>query len=209
MRPSGGWLPRLPANACCRSKMRVIAGRAKGTRLKVPKRLTRPSTDRLREALFSILGPRLPDARVLDLFAGSGALGIEALSRGAGSAVFVESNRNASMVIEENLEKAGFREAAGAATLLSRDVFAVLRTQSAPFDLIFADPPYASTGSWRVLSGLVTEDLLEADARVVVEHARGNPLPPVQGLEREEERRYGETVVTRLRRNPSGGVDAE
>ena len=92
--------------------MRVIAGRARRMPLKVPSQLTRPSTDRLREALFSILQGRLAGGRVLDLFAGSGALGIEALSRGAKKAVFVEQSRDAARCIRENLAKLGLEECA-------------------------------------------------------------------------------------------------
>lgn len=121
--------------------MRVIAGSAGGIPLKVPQGDTRPTTDRVREALFSNLASHLPGARVLDLFAGSGALGIEALSRGAASALFIEHNRAAAEVLRGNLQKT--RLTGG--TLRQMDVFralADLARTGQTFDLIFADPPY-------------------------------------------------------------------
>lgn len=121
--------------------MRIIAGSAGGIPLKVPQGDTRPTTDRVREALFSMLGSRVAGARVLDLFAGSGALGIEALSRGAASALFIEHHRAAAEVLRGNLQKT---RVAGA-SLRQMDVFrtlAELARAGQVFDLIFADPPY-------------------------------------------------------------------
>jgi len=188
--------------------VRVTGGELCGRRLRAPRVGVRPTADRVRESLFAALGD-LGGVAVLDLYAGSGSLGIEALSRGASSVVFVENAQRGIAVLRANLESLELSERASIYRADAHRCLRRLRRDGRRFDVVFADPPYASTGSWRVLSGLVTEDLLEADARVVVEHARGSPLPPVQGLEREEERRYGETVVTRLRRNPSGGVDSE
>ncbi len=121
--------------------MRVIAGSAGGIPLKVPQGDTRPTTDRVREALFSMLGDRVEGARVLDLFAGSGALGIEALSRGATSALFVEHHRAAADVLRGNLQKTRVT----GASLRQMDVFrslAELARAGEVFDLVFADPPY-------------------------------------------------------------------
>lgn len=179
--------------------MRVIAGRAKGTRLKVPKRVTRPSTDRLREALFSILSWRVPEAQVLDLFAGSGALGIEALSRGAARGVFVESNWNAGKVIEENLAKAGLRGEAGAATVLSRDVFEVLPTLASTFDLVFADPPYASTGeddlAMRLLQEASLPSRVRAEGLLVLEVESGREAPVAAPWKLLDSRKYGSSAI--------------
>lgn len=122
--------------------MRIIAGIAGGHTLKVPPVVTRPTSDRVREALFSMLLPRLEGARVLDLFAGSGAFGLESLSRGANEAVFVEENGSACSVIQDNLTKT--RLAPG--RIMKGDVFATLRRlaeNGSQFDIIFADPPYA------------------------------------------------------------------
>lgn len=121
--------------------MRIIAGSAGGIPLRVPPGDTRPTTDRVREALFSMLGPLIPQARVLDLFAGSGSLGLEALSRGAASALFVEQNRAACDVLRGNLQKASLP----GGTLRQGDVFRHLNDLARSgqvFDLVFADPPY-------------------------------------------------------------------
>ncbi len=123
--------------------MRIIAGTAGGHSLKVPPVVTRPTSDRVREALFSMLLSRLEGARVLDLFAGSGAFGLESLSRGAEEAIFVEENGSACSVIQDNLTKT--RLAVG--KIMKGDVFATLRRladNGAQFDIIFADPPYAT-----------------------------------------------------------------
>ena len=121
--------------------MRIIAGSAGGIPLRVPPGDTRPTTDRVREALFSMLSPVIPSARVLDLFAGSGSLGLEALSRGAASALFVEQNRAACEVLRGNLQKTHLP----GGTIRQGDVFRLLNDlvrSGQTFDLIFADPPY-------------------------------------------------------------------
>ncbi len=176
--------------------MRVIAGRAKGTRLKVPPRLTRPSTDRLREALFSILGSRVDGAEVLDLFAGSGALGLEALSRGAARATFVESNWNAGKVIGENLAKAGFERAG---SVVERDVFDVLATSSQVFDLIFADPPYASNAPEDLAGKLMANEQLPErlgpEGLVVLEVETEREAPAAPSWELLDRRNYGSSAI--------------
>lgn len=118
--------------------MRIISGVAGSRKIKVPKDVSRPSTDRLREALFSILGQRIESARVLDLFAGSGALGMECLSRGASSCDFVDESREAGKVIQSNLKGLGLE----GGRVVEGDVFRYLRGRNRPYDLIFADPPY-------------------------------------------------------------------
>ena len=124
--------------------MRVIAGSAGGIRLDVPKSNVRPTMDRVKAAIFSSLAESIPGARVLDLFAGTGALGIEALSRGASFVMFVEENRAAVQAIERNLARAKFSGA-----VRQQEVFAFLRAANfgQPFDLILADPPYDKTES--------------------------------------------------------------
>ena len=117
--------------------VRVIAGEHRGRRIAAPKgEKTRPTSDRVRENAFNLIGP-VDDAMVLDLFAGSGAMGIEALSRGAASCVFVESDREACRVIHANLETLRLR-----ATVLCRDVFSALASDNGPYDLVLCDPPY-------------------------------------------------------------------
>ena len=174
--------------------MRIVAGRLGGRRLSAPPgRTTRPTSDRVREALFSILGP-LEGASVLDLFAGSGALGIEALSRGAERAVFVERDARTAAVLRANL--ATFGLGAPEAELRRVDVLAALRDASErgeTYSLVLCDPPYRQAAD---LGGPLTEALgpvLAGDARVVTESDRRSPLP--LNLPQLDERRYGDTLI--------------
>jgi 16S rRNA (guanine966-N2)-methyltransferase len=174
--------------------MRVVAGELGGRRLQAPKGdATRPTTDRVREAVFSTLGP-LDGARVLDLFAGSGALGIEALSRGAASALFVERARPALAVLRANLDALDLGPPA--ATVRPGDALAALRDAAAagdPYDLVFLDPPYRqATGLGPVLSTALTP-VLATGARVVTESDRRHPLD--LELPTVHERRYGDTLI--------------
>ncbi len=172
--------------------MRVVAGRFGGRRLSAPPgRGTRPTSDRVREALFSILGP-LDGARALDLYAGSGALGIEALSRGAAEAVFVERDARAADVLRANLEALGAE-----AELRRVDVLAALREarkRGETYDLVLCDPPYRlAPGLGRSL-GEALAPLLAAGARVVTESDRRAPLD-LDDLPLTDERRYGDTLI--------------
>ena len=168
--------------------MRVVAGTFKGRRLAAPRGTrTRPTADRVREALFSMLGD-VGGARVLDLYAGSGALGIEALSRGAGSAVFVERDAQALAAIERNLAAVGVE-----ATVVRQDVLRFLARADGAFDLVFCDPPYDSATG---LAGPLAERLpafCAEDARIVTESDKRNPLElPFPLL---VERAYGDTRI--------------
>jgi 16S rRNA (guanine966-N2)-methyltransferase len=180
--------------------MRVIAGRLGGRRLKAPSgRATRPTSDRVREALFAMLG-ELQGASVLDLFAGTGALGIEALSRGAARAVFVESDAGAVRALTENLAVLGLglREAEvrrGGAVGALRSA----REHEETYDLVFIDPPYRQAHDWGPELSAVLPSLLRPAARVVVESDRRTPLE--LGVEVERERRYGDTTI-RIHRHP-------
>jgi 16S rRNA (guanine966-N2)-methyltransferase len=174
--------------------VRVVAGRFGGRRLQAPPgRGTRPTSDRVREALFSTLGP-LDGARVLDLFAGSGALAIEALSRGAASALLVERDPRAVAVIRRNLDALGL--AAPEAAVHAGAARTALRTASEradTYDLVFLDPPYRSApGLGRELSAAL-EPLLSGGGRVVVESDRRAPLE--LSLPLTHERRYGDTLI--------------
>jgi 16S rRNA (guanine(966)-N(2))-methyltransferase RsmD len=172
--------------------VRVVAGAYGGRRLVAPPGdATRPTSDRVREALFSVLGVSLRGARVLDLFAGSGALGIEALSRGAASAVFVDHRAQAIAAVRANLAALAID-----AEVHRMEARAWLRTASAradAYDLVFLDPPYRRAGELgRELSdGLAA--VLTAGARVVTESDRRNPL--ALELPLADERRYGDTVI--------------
>jgi 16S rRNA (guanine966-N2)-methyltransferase len=169
--------------------VRVVAGEFKGRRLHAPRgRATRPTADRVREALFSILGG-IEGARVLDLFAGSGALGIEALSRGAEAAVFVDDDQRAVTAIHRNLEAVGV-----AADVHRRDVLAFIRDAGEErYDVIFADPPYDSANRLAgPLSGGLP-GLLADGARIVTESDKRSPL--LLDLPLVLERTYGDTRI--------------
>ena len=170
--------------------MRVVAGDLRGRRLSAPPgTATRPTSDRVREALFSILGS-LDGVRVLDLFAGSGALGIEALSRGAGLAVFVERAPPAARVLRANLRALGIT-----AAVHVQDARAFLRNAQAAgdtYDLVFLDPPYRDAAE--LSAGLELTGVLSERARVVGESDRRAPLR-LSGLAVADERRYGDTLI--------------
>jgi 16S rRNA (guanine(966)-N(2))-methyltransferase RsmD len=172
--------------------VRVISGRLRGRRLSVPAGTgTRPTADRVRESLFALLGP-VEGLSVLDLFAGSGALGIEALSRGAGSATFVDSAPRAVTTVRNNLEGLGIADA----PVLRADARAFLRkarAQGRQYDLVLLDPPYRrASGLARELS-LLLPAVLPADGRVVTESDRRDPL--ALDLPLADERRYGDTLI--------------
>jgi 16S rRNA (guanine(966)-N(2))-methyltransferase RsmD len=174
--------------------LRVIAGRLGGRRLKAPAgRVTRPTSDRVRESLFAMLGD-VRAASVLDLFAGSGALGVEALSRGAARAVFVERDAAAVRVLKDNLE--ALHIAPVAAEVRRMDALRALRSALSlkeTYDLVFIDPPYGRAHDWGPELSLVLPSLLAPAARVVVESDRRAPLQ--LAMEVEQERRYGDTSI--------------
>ncbi len=160
--------------------MRIIAGKYRGRKLKSPLSLqTRPTSDRLRETLFNILAPRIKGARFLDLCAGSGAIGIEALSRGAAHATFVDQSRRMCALIEANLDEFGVGD--DEVEIVCSEVSAFLRRRGAkgaePFDIVFFDPPYAADYE-SVLEQLGDQvgPLLAAEAIVVVEHHKKREL---------------------------------
>jgi 16S rRNA (guanine966-N2)-methyltransferase len=166
--------------------MRVIAGEAHGRRLRAPRGLmTRPATARVRASIFSRLAARtdLNGARVLDLFAGSGSLGLEALSRGALRAVFVDSSRAAATVIRDNLRVLGLEARAELIVTGVERAIAMLRARGERFDLVFVDAPYRDDISAAVLTALVSDGLLGADAYVVVRQAGRAPEISPTGLE--------------------------
>lgn len=175
--------------------MRVIAGVAKGRKLVAPATDTvRPSKDRLKEALFSSLGERVIGARVLDLYAGSGALGIEALSRGAASATFIESDPEAQRTIHANLETTGL---SSSATVLgmTAEVF-VEKATGGPFDVVLIDPPYSFGLPSEVLTGMAAAGLVARGARVVVEvSSRRIPEEGVASYEEVARKRYGDSSL--------------
>jgi 16S rRNA (guanine966-N2)-methyltransferase len=178
------------------SVTRIIAGRVGGRRIAVPPAGTRPTSDRVREALFSALAadPGLDGAAVLDLCAGSGALGLEALSRGAAHALFVEADRRAAAVLRRNLADLGL----GGATVLAAPAAAVLAAPAdRAYDVLLVDPPYAvpdtEVTGW--LTAASAHGWLADDAVVVVERGRGAAFPWPAPMVALRERRYGDTVL--------------
>jgi pantetheine-phosphate adenylyltransferase len=183
--------------------MRVTGGTLGGRRLRVPASGVRPSADRVRESLFARLGA-LDGLRVLDLYAGSGALGIEALSRGAASVCFVDRSPASLAALRRNLDDLGLRERT---RVLRSDVVRALRRlarDAARFDLILADPPYASGEAERVLREVAAGALLAPGGALVLECRRRHPLPTPEGLAAVDERHYGDTAVVRFEARPSG-----
>jgi 16S rRNA (guanine966-N2)-methyltransferase len=180
--------------------MRLIAGSAGSVPLEVPRDLARPTTDRVREALFGALGDLVPGARVLDLFAGSGSLGLEALSRGAVSADFVDSSGAASEVIARNLGKT--RLAGG--RIHRREVLAFLRgVGESCYDLVFADPPYArGEGERELLAALLLSPGLASSIApgglLILESLATAPLPETPLWLTKDTRTYGKTRVSFL-----------
>jgi 16S rRNA (guanine966-N2)-methyltransferase len=173
--------------------MRVISGAARGRKLAAPKGLsTRPTPERVREALFSILAPRLAGARFLDLFSGTGAIGIEALSRGAASAVFVESDRRAAEVLAKNLAIVGGGRLVGQPV---ERALAGLDGQS--FDIVFMDPPYRAGLLDGTLAALAERSLCAPGGVVICEHFKKTAAPEApDGLRFVETRYWGDTALS-------------
>ncbi len=177
--------------------MRVTGGSLAGRRLRSAPPGTRPSADRVRVALFARLGD-LDGARVLDLYAGTGTLGIEALSRGAREVVFSEHARRSLDVLRANIAALALGESV---RVLSGDaVRSVMRLgrEGESFDLVLLDPPYAAGEVGRALAALVAAGVLAQGAVVVVESGRRHPVPSVAGLAMRDERRYGDSVITQF-----------
>ena len=184
--------------------MRVIAGIYRGRVLCAPSWTgLRPTSDKLRETIFNILAPRLPGARVLDLYAGTGALGIEALSRGAAVVTFVERDRRAQKLIEENLGRCGITDGYVIIRASVTDALAQLHDRSAvanasPFDIAFLDPPYdRGPGTSEITATLASAaNLMGQGAVVVLEHSRRRPSTPMAGrLVRTREVTAGESAL--------------
>lgn len=175
--------------------MRIIAGTLGGRRLRAPPgHDTRPTSDRVREALFNILAPPPPDAAVLDLFAGSGALGFEALSRGASRCVAVDASRAVTRILRENAAALGVGDAT---EVHCGDALRLLPRLCGPFQWVFVDPPYASELAERALAALGRGELLGPGAVVVVEHDRRRAPPEtVDRMVRTDRRRYGDTELS-------------
>lgn len=172
--------------------MRVISGKARGCSLYAPEGMnTRPTTDRVKEAMFSILMKYVPQGFVLDLFAGSGALGIEALSRGAKECVFVENSSSAFKIVEKNVEKAGFFESS---VLLKTDYLSFLNGTDRKFDVILLDPPYRKCMCDTALEIIYRKNLLAKDGVILCETEYGERI--MTDFHVRKEYKYGKTKLT-------------
>lgn len=191
--------------------MRVVGGRLKGRRLFSSRAASlRPTTDKVREAVFDILASRLrlEGLRVLDLFAGTGAMGIEAMSRGASGAVFVEKDRSAVSVIRKNLEVTRLAESA---VVINRDASGAIRALTAKgerFSLVFMDAPYDTPLTAGTIEELATSSILGPGAIIVAETSKRTELDATEGLELTDKRRYGDTALWFFTAAASGTTEA-
>ena len=179
--------------------MRVIAGKAKGIQLNTPQgMLTRPTTDRVKEALFSIIQFELPGAKVLDLFGGTGQLGIEALSRGASKAVFVDARREACQLIGANLKKTHLESEA---SVVQSDYLEYLNRCKETFQIILLDPPYAEVFLENAIKRITEIDILQSGGIIVAERPLGKKLPwEFEGYTRSKDYKYGKIILTLYRK---------
>ena len=179
--------------------MRVITGKARGVQLKTPDgMLTRPTTDRVKEALFSIINFDIPGAKVLDLFGGTGQLGIEALSRGAKSAVFVDAREDACKLIKENLKRTKMEQDSRVIRSDYADYLSRCREQ---FDIIFLDQPYAEVFLENALKRITEIDILQSNGIIVTERPLGKELPwEFENYTRSRDYKYGKTLLTIYRK---------
>jgi len=179
---------------------RVTAGASRGRLLKTPPgRATRPTTSLVREALFNIIGDSIRGARVLDLFAGAGTLGIEALSRGAAWATFVERDRSCANIVAENLAATGFAQQGDVASADAVDWLKAHVGDLADYNLLLLDPPYRDAATLTATLEVLDRAPLRDQALLVVEHYRGQPLPSMERLNEVRERDYGTTRLTFFR----------
>ncbi len=173
--------------------MRVISGQARGLKLASPEGLdTRPTLDRVKEAMFNIISPHLPADSALDLFSGSGALGIEALSRGTRRGVFVEQNASARRILEQNLGRARMTERS---EVIAGDAFTYLSKTSERFDIIFLDPPYNKGLLTQAICDIAKYSCLKPDGIIVAEGEVGGEAPSGEGFEILKSAKYGKTMV--------------
>ena len=179
--------------------MRVITGSARGVQLKTPEGLvTRPTADRVKEAMFSIIQFEIPGAAVLDLFGGTGQLGIEALSRGAKSTVFVDAGEPACRLIRENLKRTRLE---GQGRVIRSDYLDYLTRCREQFDIILLDPPYAEVFLENALKLITEIDILRSNGIIVAERPLGKELPwEFQGYQRSKDYKYGKTLLTIYRK---------
>lgn len=173
--------------------MRIISGQFRGRKLKTLEGMnTRPTADRVKESLFNILNTKVYDAKVLDLFAGSGSLGLEALSRGAEYCVFVDSSKEAINIVKENVTLCKVQENS---KIINKDYLEVIKTINNKFDIIFVDPPYSKGIEIVVLENV--KDILTEDGIIIIETDQTD-IPPeeINGLVKYDARKYGRTIIS-------------
>lgn len=179
--------------------MRVITGKARGIQLKTPDGMqTRPTADRVKEALFSIINFDVPGAKVLDLFGGTGQLGIEALSRGAASAVFVDAREDSCKLIRENLKRTKLEQDA---KVIRSDYLDYLNRCREQYNIILLDPPYAEVFLENAIKRITEIDILQSDGIIVAERPLGKELPwEFEGYTRSKDYKYGKVLLTIYRK---------
>jgi len=182
--------------------MRVIAGKFKGRKLtELQGKQIRPTSDRIRESLFSILAQKIDNAMVLDLFAGTGALGIEALSRGAAKSFFIDKSIESVQIINKNIELLGIKESA---EVLKHDVYTIISSKDffkQKFDLIFLDPPYNRGFIPGIFEDIDLLTIMNDESILIIEHSlKENNLEKVSGLDLYDKRTYGKTLISFLRK---------
>ena len=180
--------------------MRVITGKARGINLKTPEGLqTRPTTDRVKEAMFSIIHFDVPGAKVLDLFGGTGQLGIEALSRGASTAVFIDAREEACKLIRENLKRTKLEQHG---RVVRADYLEYIRRCREKFDIILLDPPYAEVFLENALKAITEIDILQSGGIIVAERPVEKELPfEFAGYTHSKDYKYGKTLLTLYRKD--------
>ena len=179
--------------------MRVITGKARGVQLKTPEGMqTRPTADRVKEALFSIINFDIPGAKVLDLFGGTGQVGSEALSRGAASAVFVDAREDSCKLIRENLKRTKLEQDA---KVIRSDYLDYLNRCREQYNIIFLDPPYAEVFLENAIKKITEIDILQSDGIIVAERPLGKELPwEFEGFTRSKDYKYGKVLLTIYRK---------
>lgn len=177
--------------------MRIIGGEHRGRKIKQPESgATRPTKDRVREAVFNMIAEKVPGARVLDIFAGSGAYGLEALSRGASGAVFVEKDREAIRVISENIAALGVDDRAKVVAKEVSEALEILKKEEG-FDLVFSDPPYGQGMAKNILIMIYQYDIVIPSGTVIIEHHKDESLPEREGpLSIYKQKTYGDICIS-------------
>jgi 16S rRNA (guanine966-N2)-methyltransferase len=178
--------------------MRIISGRARGLKLNAPKNNDiRPTTDRIKESLFNIINPYVLDSEVLDLFAGTGSLGLECLSRGAKECVFVDSSKESIKVLNSNIKKANFVSESQVLNYEFNNALNSLKLKNRKFDIVFLDPPYYENMFIEAIKKIDSFDLINEDSIIVVEHDSVDKFPDTLGrIKKHRDKKYGNTTLT-------------